>query len=133
MGAYIFEPSAKVFALWESQNAWTDSLGTLQGARDFSAGRVSLGGKAIAPFEGYGMAWAPWLGFYADWYFGNDTALPGGSPIIVGIGEGWAGRVAGGLNMRAPGGGTLSLAGEYGGLGADFKVWTGSARAAWPF
>ena len=29
-GVYMLEPSAKLYMLWESQNAWTDSLGTAQ-------------------------------------------------------------------------------------------------------
>jgi hypothetical protein len=29
--------------------------------------------------------------------------------------------------------GTLSLGGDYGGIGANYKVWTGTARANVPF
>jgi hypothetical protein len=36
---FDIEPSAKVYALWEHENAYTDSLGTLQGARNFVTGR----------------------------------------------------------------------------------------------
>lgn len=47
LGAFVFEPSAKVYAVWERDEAWTDSRGTLQPARKFSAGRTALGAKAI--------------------------------------------------------------------------------------
>lgn len=36
---YIFEPPARVFALWEHENAFIDSLGTLQAARNFETAR----------------------------------------------------------------------------------------------
>ncbi len=34
--------------------------------------------------------------------------------------------------MIAAGGGTLSLGGEYGGIGAGYGVWTANARLAMP-
>jgi hypothetical protein len=39
-----------VFALWERQSDWIDSLGTLQTERSFSVGRVATGGKLIYPW-----------------------------------------------------------------------------------
>jgi hypothetical protein len=62
----------------------------------------------------------------------SDDALPSGQPV-VGIGAGWSGRATGGFAVAAPNGGTLSLGGEYGGLGADYKIWTATANAVWPF
>jgi hypothetical protein len=130
--AYIFEPSAKVFSLWENQDAWTDSLGTFQNARSFSAGRVAAGGKVIYPWMAGDMRVAPYLGFYGDYRFQTDNALPAGQPI-VGIGDGWSGRVTTGVTLAQPGGGTFVLGGEYGGLGANYKVWTANGRVVWPF
>ena len=130
--AYILEPSAKVYALWERQDAWTDSLGTLQADRSFSTGRVSLGGRVIAPSQYNAFSLAPYLGFYGDWRFSSDDALPVSVPN-VGLVDGWSGRVTGGVSMSAPMGGTLSLGGEYGGIGAGYGVWTANARAHWPF
>ena len=46
----VLEPSARVFAIWERENAFTDSLGTVQAARNFETGRASVGAKAIYPF-----------------------------------------------------------------------------------
>jgi hypothetical protein len=130
---FIAEPSLKVFALREHQAAWTDSLGALQAARDFWAGRVSAGGKLVRPWQASaGLTVSPYVGAYADWYFSSDDALPAGTPL-VGLSDGWSGRVTGGLAMQQRGGGTLSLNGEYGGLGTNYKVWTASARALWPF
>jgi hypothetical protein len=31
------------------------------------------------------------------------------------------------------GGGTFALGGEYGGIGAHYKVWTANGRLMWPF
>jgi hypothetical protein len=57
---------------------------------------------------------------------------PAGEPI-VGIGNGWSARATGGLAYTTVAGASLSLGGEYGGLGADYKVWTASARGSLPF
>jgi hypothetical protein len=131
--SFVVEPSSKVFALWERQSEWTDSLGTLQAARDFSAGRVATGGKVIAPWQAdSGIAIAPYLGVYADWRFSTDDALPAGQPL-VGIGDGWSGRVTGGVTFTQKDGASVALGGEYGGFGANYKIWTASGRVFWPF
>jgi hypothetical protein len=46
---FDIEPSAKVYALWEHENAYTDSLGTDQADRNFSTGRASGGLKLSYP------------------------------------------------------------------------------------
>src|SRR5262249_11788001 len=53
-GSYVaygvqIEPSARVYALWEHENAYVDNLGTLQAARDFATGRTSGGIKLSYP------------------------------------------------------------------------------------
>jgi outer membrane autotransporter protein len=130
---YVIEPSAKVYALWESERAWTDSLGTLQNSRDFSAGRTALGAKIARPFDTSG-GWtvSPYVGLYSDWRFQSDNALPTGTPV-ANIGTGWSGRVTTGLAARAAGGAMISLEGEYGGLGANYKIWSGNVRGTVPF
>jgi hypothetical protein len=132
LAAFIFEPSAKVYALWERQGVWTDSLGTLQDARDFSAGRVATGGKASYLWVAGDVRIVPYLGLYGDYRFSTDNALPAGQPI-VGIGDGWSGRVTTGATVAMSGGGTFALGGEYGGIGAHYKVWTANGRLIWPF
>jgi outer membrane autotransporter protein len=134
LGAYVLEPSASLYVLWERENAWTDSLGTLQEARNFSAGRTAIGARASRPFtESDGWRISPYAGLYADWRFQTDTALPAGATPVVGIGKGWSARVTTGVSATAVRGTVLSFNGEYGGLGADYKVWTGNVRSTVPF
>jgi hypothetical protein len=133
VGAIILEPSAKVYALWEDENAYTDSLGTLQASRNFSAGMASAGGKLIYPWlMGNGTKLSPYAGLYGDYRFSTNNALPSGQPV-VGIGDGWSARVTGGVAYTAAGGASLSLGGEYGGLGAAYKVWTAKVLGTLPF
>ncbi|WP_018386935.1 autotransporter outer membrane beta-barrel domain-containing protein [Ancylobacter sp. FA202] len=130
VGGYTVEPSADVFALWESQGNYIDTLGGLHDSRDFSTGRVALGGKVTAPHWIEGVM--PYLGLYADWRFASDDAVVADVPD-TGIGDGWSARVTGGFSMRVLTAGSLSLGGEYGGIGADYSVWTGTARLTVPF
>ena len=51
--AVLVEPSAQTLALWEHENAYTDSLGTLQTERNFATGRASSGVKVSYP-----LAWS---------------------------------------------------------------------------
>ncbi len=132
-GVYMLEPSAKLYVLWERQSAWTDSLGTAQAARDFSAGRTALGGKVARSFASSG-GWTltPSAGVYGDWRFQSDNALPTGTQV-ANIGTGWSARVTSGVLARSANGCTVSLDGEYGGIGANYKIWTGNVRATVPF
>jgi hypothetical protein len=134
LASFVFEPSAKVYALWERQGEWTDSLGTPQTARSFSAGQVVTGGKVSAPWQlsSSRVTVAPYVGFYGDWRFKSDDAVPAGQPV-VGIGNGWSGRVTSGISVVKAGGGMLALGGEYGGIGANYKVWTANGRVSWRF
>ncbi len=130
--ALVLEPSARVYALWEHENAYTDSLGTLQAARNFSVGRVSAGGKAIYPWLSGDVRVAPYVGLYGDYRFSSDNALPVGQPVVW-VGDGLSARVTGGVSVAKAGGGTVALGGEVGGLGAHYKVWTVNGRVFWPF
>lgn len=133
LGAFVVEPSAKLYILWEQQSAWTDSLGTAQDGRNFSAGRTALGAKIARPFAAFdGWTLSPSAGLYGDWRFSSDNALPTATQV-ANIGDGWSGRVTAGLSATASGGTMLLVNGEYGGLGANYKIWAGSARFVWPF
>ena len=116
--AVVLEPSARVFALWEHENAYTDSLGTLQTERNFATGRASGGIKVSYP-----LAWssttnlAPYVGLYGDYYFSRDDATTVGLTTVPLL-QGWSGRVTGGVAMTF-GRGALSAGGEYGGIGSD--------------
>ncbi|MFY9837957.1 MAG: Ig-like domain repeat protein, partial [Xanthobacteraceae bacterium] len=80
---FMLEPSARVFALWERENAYTDSLGTLQAARDFSTGRASVGTKVAYPFAWSStVALVPYARLYADYYFSQDDAQTAGLTTV---------------------------------------------------
>jgi hypothetical protein len=131
--ALVFEPSARVYALWEHENAYTDSLGTLQPDRNFSTGRASAGGKVTYPF-----AWsstvdlAPYVGLYGDYYFSMDDAATAGLTTVPLL-QGWSARATAGLAMTFAQAALLSLGGEYGGIGSDTHIWTWRVRGSVPF
>jgi uncharacterized repeat protein (TIGR01451 family) len=127
------EPSAKVYAIWERDNAYLDSLGTQQAENRFSTGRASSGVKVAYP-----MRWdtvttlAPYVGVYADYYFSSNNAeallLP--TQFV----QGWAARVTSGLSYNVAGGAKVSVGGEFGGLGSqNFTTWSVRGRASVPF
>jgi outer membrane autotransporter protein len=135
----VFEPSAKVYALWENEGAYVDSLGTQQASHDFSTGRASAGAKVAYP-----LAWsdtvsfAPYLGVYGDYYFDQDNAdaivAAGGVPLAsTPLLEGWSARVAGGVGVKLASGGSVGVGAEYGGIGSNFGIWTITAKAGVSF
>jgi hypothetical protein len=137
---FLIEPSVKVYALWESENAYTDSLGTLQNARTFSSGRASAGVKAAYPIASWidGVLLVPYLGLYGDYYFTQDDAaaiaLAGGVPLAsTPLLDGWSARLTGGIGAKFANGSTLGVGGELGGIGSNTKIWTVSAKARLPF
>ncbi|WP_245350321.1 Ig-like domain repeat protein [Bradyrhizobium sp. UFLA03-84] len=138
MSNLLIEPSARLYTLWEHENAYTDTLGTLQTARDFVTGRASAGARLSYPLAlTDGAVLAPYLGVYCDYYFSRDDAaalgvngIPVNPTLVL---EGWSARVTGGLNTRLAGGAVLGLGAEYGGLGGTARIWTFSARARVPF
>jgi len=131
--AFVLEPSARVYALWEHENAYTDSLGTLQPDRNFSTGRASAGGKVTYPF-----AWsssvdlAPYVGLYGDYYFSMDDAVTAGLTTVPLL-QGWSARATAGLAMTFAQSALLSLGGEYAGIGSDTHIWTWQVRGSVPF
>ena len=136
---FMLEPSAKVYALWENENAYVDSLGTQQGSHDFGTGRASAGIKASYP-----ITWTdsilllPYLGAYGDYYFTSDNAAEitaaGGVPLAsTPLLQGWSARLTAGLGAKLPGGARIAIGGEYGGIGSDTRIWTATAKAQIPF
>ena len=134
---FRIEPSARIYALWEHENGYVDTLGTLQAARDFSTGRASGGVKLIYP-----VAWsptveiAPYAGLYGDYYFNTDTAavpLAASAVPSVYVMEGWSARAIAGVAAKFGNGAQVSLGGERSGIGSDFALWTYRARASIPF
>jgi hypothetical protein len=131
---FVFEPSARVFALWEHENAFTDSLGTFQAARNFETGRASVGVKAIDPaaWSWGSVALSPYAGLYADYYFSQDDAQTVGLTTVPLL-QGFAARVTGGVNAKFANGASLGAGGEFGGIGLSTHIWTWTARGSIPF
>lgn len=131
--AWTLEPSAKVYVLRESENAWTDSLGTLQAARTFTVGRGSIGSRAIYIYEFSSLKLAPYVGLYGDYRFSTDDALPVAGQL-VGIKDGASARVTGGAQLTNALGASVSLNGELGGLASNsYRIWTCNIRGSVPF
>jgi outer membrane autotransporter protein len=129
----IFEPSARIYALWEHDDAFVDSLGTAQGANDFATGRASGGLKAIYPWAwSSALNLAPYVGLYGDYYFSRENTPTVALPTVLLL-QGWAARVTGGVTMSLKSGATLNLGAEYSGLGSDTQIWTFIARGSVPF
>jgi hypothetical protein len=131
---FVLEPSARVFALWEHENAYTDSLGTFQPARNFETGRASAGVKAIYPFAwtSSAVALSPYAGLYADYYFSRDDAQTVGLTTVPLL-QGFSARATGGVTASFAGGATLGAGGEFGGIGSANHIWTWTARGRIPF
>jgi hypothetical protein len=130
----VLEPSARVFAIWEHENAFTDSLGTFQPARNFETGRASVGAKAIYPFAwtSSAVALSPYAGLYADYYFSKDDAQTVGLTTVPLL-QGFSARATGGVAASFAGGATLGAGGEFGGIGSATHIWTWTARGRIPF
>ena len=104
------EPSAKVYALWERDNQYLDSLGTLQNSNNFSNGRASGGVKLAYPWPSSPtVTVAPYVGMYADYYFNNSNSAPLLLPTQ--FVQGWSARLTGGLNFGVAGGAKVSIGG----------------------
>lgn len=131
------EPSARVYALWEHENAYRDTLGALQGARDFATGRASGGVKLSYP-----VAWtstatlAPYVGLYSDYYFNSENVTPI-APVaaipVINVLDGWSARAIGGVAAKFSNGAQVAIGGERSGIGGNFGLWTYRARASVPF
>jgi uncharacterized repeat protein (TIGR01451 family) len=135
-GAWELEPSVRLHAVWERDDAYTDSLGFLQTARSFSNGRVSSGGKATYTVPtSADVSFSPYAGLYGDYYFtSDDMATTIGQPPVAAV-KGWSARVVSGLGMEHRSSGASVMIGtEVGGLGSgDHMNWVGRGRFSVPF
>jgi Bacterial Ig-like domain (group 3) len=136
-GSYKFsspfelEPSARVYAQWEREYAYADSLGTPQADRSFSNGRASTGVKLLYKAKWSDVAVTPFVGVYADYYFTRDnagSALPP-TPSL----DGASARIVSGVSLTSKQGAQVTIAGEFGGLGSALDIWSVRARIAVPF
>jgi Autotransporter beta-domain/Bacterial Ig-like domain (group 3)/IPT/TIG domain len=131
--ATVFEPSARVYMLWEQENAYTDSLGALQASHTFDTGRGSAGLKVSHDFPAGFGALAPYVGLYGDYYFSKDDATTTPGLTAVPLLQGAAVRATGGVMMRFGGGAQLSVGAEYSGIGQDTRIWNLQAHGSVPF
>jgi hypothetical protein len=133
---FVLQPSAKLYALWEHDGAYVDSLGVAQASYSFSTGRASAGTRITHPF-----AWssattlAPYAGVYGDYYITGNQAAVAGVPTLPLLLQGWSARVAAGLDMTFGNGGTIGLGGELGGIASRDSVltYTYRVRGSVPF
>jgi hypothetical protein len=133
---FLIEPSATVYALWEHENAYTDSLGTAQAGREFSTGRASTGVKVAYPFAWTStLVLSPYVGIYGDYYFNTDNiVIPGAGALpVTPVFAGMSARTDVGISAQFASGGQLTVGGERSGLGGNFSLWTYRARASIPF
>ncbi|WP_441259775.1 IPT/TIG domain-containing protein [Bradyrhizobium sp. 521_C7_N1_3] len=136
---FNIEPSAKVYAIWERENAYVDSLGTQQAARTFSSGRASAGNRVSYPVPWLdSVLLVPYAGVFADYYFTQDDAAAivaaGGIPLAsTPLLQGWSARFTGGIGARLAGGSTVGFGAELGGIGSNTQIWTFTGRARIPF
>jgi hypothetical protein len=134
--ALVLQPSARIYALWEHDSAYTDSLGTAQGENNFATGRASFGGKLSNPFNYTPtIALAPYFGAYGDYYFSSSTAAVAGVATPAMLLQGWSARFTSGLGMMFKNGGQISAGAELGGIGSNSNttVWTYRVSGSVPF
>ena len=132
----VFQPSARIYALWEHDSAYTDSLGTAQGTSDFTTARTSFGGQLSYPFAwSSAVALSPYAGAYADYYFSSNNAAVAGVATPSLPLQGWSARLTTGLAMRFMNGGTITAGSELGGIGSNSNatMWTYRLRGSVPF
>lgn len=130
---FVIEPSARVYALWEHENAYTDSLGGAQPGESFSTGRASAGVKATYPWMWSSTTeFAPYVGLYSDYYFSSSNTVSAAlttTPLL----QGGSVRATAGTAWTFNHATQISLGGELGGIGSQEKIWTLRARAQVPF
>jgi hypothetical protein len=133
---FVLEPSARVYALWEHEDAYTDTLDTLQAARNFSTGRASGGVRLIYPFQWTeSVTLVPSVGLYSDYYFKTDDGTASISSLVPSavVEDGWSARAVGGIAAKFANGAQVALDGERDGIGGNFELWTYRAHASVPF
>ena len=134
VSVFNVEPSISAYAVMERQDSYTDSLGTAQAGRSFTAGRASGGTKVGYPYElDSTVTLEPYVGLYADYYYSNDSSI-----AVTGLGSqavltGWAARFTGGLGVEFKGGQRAAIGGEIGGFGTEHRIWTLRGKVELPF
>lgn len=126
LAGFEVRPSARLYALWESQEAWTDSLAGDHDEREFLTARISLGGAVSRALPiGDGVALVSSIGAYAD-YQGTWDSAAGDSTAL-------SGRVTAGVAIDAGGSASVGVDGEIRGLGTDMPAWGVTGRVGGSF
>lgn len=133
VGGFTVDPSARLFAIREKQDAYVDGLGVAQAAHAFSVGRASAGVRASYPLPLVaGASLTPHAGLYGDYHFSSGEIVVSGTEVLA-IEDGWAARVVGGVALQSQEGASLSLGGEWGGIGAEYRQRALVVRGVLPF
>jgi hypothetical protein len=129
---FRMEPSLRLYAMWEREDAYTDNLGIAQPERNFATGRASAGDKlSYSVAISKATIVTPYFGIYGDYYFSRDDAS-GTTVAPTPLLHGWSARVTGGVGINL-GGALISAGGEYGGIGGNTQILTWKARGTVPF
>lgn len=112
LAGFEVRPSARLYVRWETQDAWTDTLGGDHDEREFLTARISLGGAISRALPiGDDVALVPSIGAYAD-YQGTWDSAAGDSTAL-------SGRATAGVAIEAGGSASVGVDGEVRGLGTD--------------
>ena len=93
IGNVDFEPTAGLLAIYQTEEAYTDSADASYDARSFLSARGTFGARLQAENRADdGWTAAPYLGAYGDYWFGWDDAIV--APLgLVPEDNGWSARV----------------------------------------
>ena len=106
-----------MYAIWEYQDGWTDSLATPHEARSFMNGTASTGVMLSGEWmPAEGLMLLPYAGVFADYQFDSAT----GSMVA---------RLKSGVRLNFDGGASVDIGGELGGLGSAQTSWSFNAGA----
>jgi len=132
--SFVLQPSASILAAFERDQAWTDSAGNSTSDNNVTAGRAAAGALLARPFAASaGWTISPYAGLYADRVFSSSCNAPTAGPPVSVIHDGWAGRLTAGVATAAAEGAVLALGTEFGGVGAEYKIWKSNLRVGVPF
>jgi hypothetical protein len=115
---FTVRPSATINAIWESQDAYIDTLAFQHAGRAFGTGDASAGVEiSYALPIAHDWQLVPYIGGYFDEAL--DSPIGSGSVTATS-----AGRVEGGVNLTTGLGATINLGGQVGGIGTSTLTWS---------
>lgn len=131
-GQWHFAPHVSVLYFEDSQDAYTDSLGSFIGEQTVSLGRVIFGPKVTTRFRAGNAVIFPYFGIKGIWDFDRNDTVDVATGLAVGTDD-FRGRVEGGASIALPSDIYLTSEGFYDGIGADdFDAYGGSVTLRVP-